>query len=363
MLFSDRRAESADPTRRTAGDTSAQTGYLKGLAIIVIFFHHYILEIFPGAFSLYGHQFVTLFFILSGYGVFYSIKKELAQGLGRAPLLHYLLKRALRIYPLYWLWLLLGLLKGSQSLSELRLLNDVLLLGFEESPQWFLVPLAHCYILAPFIYLAARRNAAVFGTGISILIVCLHFLLSGQGGVPNKAVAYLGVYGSHVYLFSLGVLLHFLPKSRASKAAPALCALSALAMLCAFDQLNPHFTPLVLAHPAANFAALLAPALFIFCFLPLNPPLLPLKALFRHAGKYSYAIFLFHGKFIYTLKLAHPALSTLSNALLLAALFCLCLLLCAVLETASGTLARWLQGRFEVWTAKDGNQETRRRMV
>jgi peptidoglycan/LPS O-acetylase OafA/YrhL len=344
-------AQSAGPVRNLAVDTSAQTGYLKGLAIIVIFFHHYILEIYPGAFSLYGHQFVTLFFILSGYGVFYSLRKELGQGPPhaslRAPLLRYLLKRALRIYPLYWLWLLLGLLKGSQSLSELRLLNDVLLLGFEESPQWFLVPLVHCYILAPFIYLAARRNAAIFGAGLSVFVVCLHFFSSWQGVSPNKAVAYLGVFGSHVYLFSLGVLLHFLPAARGGKAMSALCALAALAMLCAFDQLNPHFTPLVLATPAANFAALLAPALFIFCFLPLNPSYFPFKALFRHAGKYSYSIFLFHGKFIYTLKQAHPALSTLSNALLLAALFCLCLLLCAALETASGRFARWLQGRFE----------------
>ena len=248
------------------------------------------------------------------------------------------------------------MLKGSQNIHELSLLNDVLLLGFEESPQWFLVPLAHCYILAPFIYLAAKRNAALFGAGISILIVCLHLLLSGQGALPNKAVAYLGFFGSHVYLFSLGVLLHFLPRAKSGKSTPALCALAALVMLCAFDQLNPHFTPLVLAYPVANFAALLAPALFIFCFLPLNPSLLPFKALFRHAGKYSYSIFLFHGKFIYTLKHAHPALSTLSNALLLAVLFSLCLLLCAVLETASGTLARWLQGRFEAWTAKDGNK-------
>ncbi|HWR04512.1 MAG TPA: acyltransferase [Humidesulfovibrio sp.] len=347
MRSSDRAAQDAAPAQRPAGDTSAQTGYLKGLAIIVIFFHHYILEIFPGTFSLYGHQFVTLFFILSGYGVFYSVKKELAQGALRALLPHYLLKRALRIYPLYWLWLLLGLLKGSQSLAELRLFNDVLLLGFEESPQWFLVPLVHCYILAPFIYLAARRNAAVFGAGLSILMVCLHLLLVWQGVPSNKAVAYLGVFGSHLYLFSLGVLLHFLPAAKGGKGALALCTLAALAMLCAFDQLNPHFTPLVLGNPAANFAALLAPALFIHRFLPLNPAFLPLKALFRYAGRHSYAIFLFHGKFIYTLKHAHPALSTLSNALLLAALFCLCLLLCAALETASGWLARGLMGRFE----------------
>ena len=85
-----------------------QIDALRGIAAVVVVLHHYLFiygrdfnrqQLLPQVFE-HGYFGVELFFIISGFVIYYSISKS-------ASIKTFLLKRAIRLYPIYWICLII----------------------------------------------------------------------------------------------------------------------------------------------------------------------------------------------------------------------------------------------------------------
>ena len=168
-----------------------------------------------------------MFFIISGYGIYYSIKK-----LNDTNYYSYKIcieKRLQRLVPAYWLSLILILLigDGAYYLSKKYILNIVSHFVFAHAifpafsgaiigPAWFLGTVFSLYFLAPFLYKAMlRTNIGVFliaACTISIFakFLILHYVIPALGF--DKSYNFWGarnLFISVLDTFSLGMGVAF----------------------------------------------------------------------------------------------------------------------------------------------------------
>lgn len=133
-------------SKRLKHDSHVITSYLKGLTIIIVCLDHYFFLYAKTPIYGYGTAFISIFFILSGYGIYHSLSRYQAsqkQGL----IIHFYSKRLLRIYPLFWLWCLLnGFPNGFLGFFALDFIHT-------KSP-WFIPAILQCYMIAPFVFLS-----------------------------------------------------------------------------------------------------------------------------------------------------------------------------------------------------------------
>lgn len=97
---------------RRPSENFAHTG-LRGLAALAVVGFHAMrhpepLEPGLGSFLQASYLFVDLFFVLSGFIMFETYAPRLRTGAFRKEALRFLFKRALKILPNYYIWLLCG---------------------------------------------------------------------------------------------------------------------------------------------------------------------------------------------------------------------------------------------------------------
>lgn len=186
----------AAPKRATLNDHSPQVDGLRGLAILMVFFHHSGWK--PPHEWDWGQMGVRLFFVLSGYLITLSLWRiedraaQLRVGYaGELGIFH--LRRFARLLPAFLAALAFGVIVGMEDVVDPLLWHLAFLTNFKIAMQgWFFGPTAHLwslslqeqfYILWPFFLLAVPRRWFPF--------VALGLIAAG--------------YGYRVYCISAGV--------------------------------------------------------------------------------------------------------------------------------------------------------------
>ncbi len=285
-----------EPTQRGLARSADS---LKGLAILGIVFYHYYRRLsgvehpfqwwfgpLPTHPQEWGYLGVSLFFVLSGWGlaVSASCKPE------PVPFVSFLKERARRVVPLYYLSLLVFffgfLLFTRQDLHRLLghfALKAVFLHNFSpetifsyNSAWWFLGALPFLYLLFPCLHRAfcAKPDLALFGC-LLLAFVLSHLLAIGRIGSWHPYLAMGGFPLTKIGEFGLGI---WLAKQEGERSR----AFGLLALLTGFGLLGLRWEIFYPLHPLGFICPILAAGIGL--------PLLGLGRL----GRSSYGLFLFH---------------------------------------------------------------------
>lgn len=262
------------------------TDYLKGVAIFAVYSNHFINGYVTHNLKGYANGFISIFFLLSGYGIFNSLKR-ISERNPDGYLLQFFKKRLFRIYPLFWLWCFIhGFSNGLLGFFALDIIHP-------KSP-WFIPAILQCYILAPFLYIALRN----LRVKISLLIIfpsfiTLNFIIFEIVGHSFRSIGYRGLFFNHIFLFCLGFLL---AKTDFPKKMPNfLIILSIVTFIIFVQETSGNF---LIAFFGKNliFRYLFPFSTFFVCYTVLSKKIyLPLQNFLQIIGKYSYSIYLFHG--------------------------------------------------------------------
>ncbi len=266
------------------------TDYLKGLAIFMIMAGHYFKKLVPGQYVIGGNGFVSIFFVLSGYGLYHSLARQFGKNADLRGLAMFYLRRAKRLYPLYWISLLLW-----AKLNVLALPVPVLLAtDFTDPPfLWFIPAILQCYLLAPFLFLIIQRFALPGLGGLAVVLLALGLAAPGLG-VPHERVwVYRDLHFNSIIMFLLGMSIpllraqHFLPVGR--KWATLFFFLFILIII------QQRFELIALPGGKTLSALLLTATVLFFCasFMELQGPA-PLEKIFQRLGVYTYSLYVFH---------------------------------------------------------------------
>ena len=191
-------------TRVVSSNTREITSYLKGFAISSVLVNHYINMFVADGFGGYGGTIVGLFFVLSGYGIFFSLQKDFEKGeTTRLTLKRYFYKRAIRILPLHWLAALPYLVKNKITIISL-------IVPLVCSPYWFIPQIIQCYFVAPLFYFLLKRCGLV--KYIFIILILLFtankfFDLLLVDLSYSRYFSYKGVFLWNMFIFALCIAL------------------------------------------------------------------------------------------------------------------------------------------------------------
>ena len=264
--------------------------YLRAVAALMVVAHH-ARHYFPegDAWSGVGSRGVDIFFVISGFIMAHSTRLYRADGDRSAQAFEFLLKRVIRVVPLYWLALLWtgksSLFSGAQ--PPLDVLRDFLFVPhfhrvYTGSIFPYLVPgwtinyeMFFYAIFALSLFLGNRR----FGFVAIVLLA-----LVGLGFLDWKSAPAIFYTSSVLLEFLLGVIVYFLTRSsRLSLSRPLLGAiLAAAALLLSLD--NPDAT--------RGFAD--GPFAAVIVWVAVQWPWKGRIDWLRSLGDASYSIYLFH---------------------------------------------------------------------
>jgi len=274
-------------------DTRDVTSYLRGFALLVVMTNHYVNRYVTDQLTYYAQGAIAIFFVLSGYGIFQSLAKSFS---GRTPSLRdafrFYYTRALRLYPLYWLFLLVYALTYGQVPSIWVWLG----IPIELAPgiAYFVTLLIQCYLTAPLLFVAIGK----LGTArYAALVVGGLLLVWATGMFLPSSIPYLSVYSyhhialSHIFLFSLGLVMPNLLSLRVYM--PARWALLPVSFVIFF--VTVHYTRLQYFELGQYIAPLFILSTFAFHYLMISVrPRLVFGKVLIFMGVYSYPIYLFH---------------------------------------------------------------------
>lgn len=295
--------------------------YLRGLAIAAVLVGHYAQYYLTGIYgrwiSGYAYGAVAVFFVVGGYTASRSLARRFAgDTVKRRVILRYYFDRAVRIYPLYWLALLLT----PFYLPEYHQLHDpgwqtlgiYLCTPLLKAPGvfWFVTAIIQCYLAAPFLYLLLRRMRPpaflMFNIIMSAALFAASWLyLSTLANADPLAVSnleslfYKRFLLANVVLFSLGMLAVHLISSMSRRINRAGLAVSFFSFLLLLYLTRDNYS---LFHGGAIFMVpLFIISAFAFCACMIGGSPLPLKRIFFLPGRHSYPLFLFHMAFLASL--------------------------------------------------------------
>jgi exopolysaccharide production protein ExoZ len=276
---------------------------LRAIAALLVVLHHALEESLasgrlpksPDWFTTFGAAGVDIFFVISGFIMFYvSFPVDQPAASPRS----FLLKRIARIYPLYWFCLALVLaLKGIGLFQSLQLNPNVfgrsifllpsehLIIGL----AWTLVFEMYFYVIFALILNFDRPLVSLFGTSIAILI-----LYAFSGFAPDAALrVFLG--NAIAVEFCFGLILAYMFR-RWPRFIPAarLLWIPGFALLAIASLVVPHANTNGLPSPERVFAWGVPAFLIVLSFLSLNSNRAPLQRIMVLFGDASYAIYLIH---------------------------------------------------------------------
>ncbi len=189
-------------------DTRAATDTLKGLAILVVIVNHYLKVHVTDTVGGIAYTFLAVFFLVSGYGIHYSLVRRDIGFRVPGKVLRFWADRLLRLLPLYYLAILVRDFVLGGFGSPLHYLNI-----YGPGHFWFVPAIVNCYLAAPIIYMFMRWNRVVAIVALAAVVLIGTGALMG-GLVPGGAaqlldtlqLTYKRVFGLHIFLFALGML-------------------------------------------------------------------------------------------------------------------------------------------------------------
>jgi peptidoglycan/LPS O-acetylase OafA/YrhL len=162
------------------------TDTLKGFTILIVLVNHFLNINIKGDSSGFANSWIAVFFMLSGYGIFYSLDRCFSgdNKISLNKIKRFYFQRATRIFPLLILSCLGHLLVEGK-------LNGWTLLGIHGSGiYWFIPALIHCYLLSPFLYFSIKNKSVLSYLFISFVFFAGNYLfLSGQ--LPSRIIDFL----------------------------------------------------------------------------------------------------------------------------------------------------------------------------
>ena len=303
------------------------TNYLKGFAILAVLVNHFINTFLTPAFKGYASGFIAIFFVLSGYGIYHSLKKQV----NKPPfgfIAYFFRKRLLRIYPLFWIiCILLGFPDGILGFLGLNLIDP--------ATPWFIPSILMCYLVAPLLFIFTNRIEAKYSfiiiiTGLGLINIALF-----SAGLPVvKALAYRRIFFLHIFLFYLGLLLAKTERYISSN--KYLFFLSFFFLLFFIHETGSQAS-LSFFGKDYIFPMFFSSTVLICCASLLSSKItLPLKRAMIFMGIHSYSIYLFHivhFKILSTLGIVEYHNTTLSGVAIWLLSLPLFIILIAAFET------------------------------
>jgi len=280
--------------KKNSGSLSRQTtDYLRGVAISTVVLNHFLNEYATHSMAGYANGMMSIFFILSGYGIFYSLSREIEHYSLKHMLGAFWKRRILRIYPLFWIYYLL------QHGFNIHLLPYLGLDFIRPVIPWFVPAILQCYLVAPVLFLLMKKcGIQLFAIIVVIVFIALNFILLfiiGYPPVPSIAYhGYNGLFFSHVLLFGAGLIIaHFSSTEPKRLSQFSVCFIAVLFIFFLHEttpQTNIHFSGSVIILEAFF---LMFSALCVYSLVN-SDSYLPFSRFFQGLGIYSYSIYLFH---------------------------------------------------------------------
>jgi peptidoglycan/LPS O-acetylase OafA/YrhL len=192
-------------------DTFKTTNTLKGIAITAVLINHYLNLNVEGNSGGFANLWISIFFILSGYGIFFSLNRHAANNsnyLFSNEIFIFYYQRLIRIYPLLWIAWLAQLFVGGGYLSFW------IPCGIHANGHyWFIPALLQCYLLSPLIYWGIKYKPATFLVVFiaGLIIINLIFLTNNSPIIIEKLADFTNskwreIYFLHILVFVFGFL-------------------------------------------------------------------------------------------------------------------------------------------------------------
>ncbi len=281
-------------------DTRDATYYLRGFALGIVLVNHYINLYITDTLTFYANGAVGVFFLLSGYGIFHALSREFRdEGLQFGGLVRFYLGRALRIAPLYWIFLLVwSVTEGTVPPIYVWL---GIPLGLAPGVGWFVTLLIQCYLVAPFLYVLLQKIGVAKYTAVAVGGLLLLWLVAM---VQPVSIPYTSVYSyrhltlGHISLFSFGLAMPNLIRGFPRRPPWVLLPVSLSLFLILL-----HFTRFQYFELSRYLAPLFVLSTLALCSLViLVKPRLVFGKVLILVGTYSYSVYLFHVSFYQVLE-------------------------------------------------------------
>lgn len=186
------------------------TNTLKGIAISVVLINHYMNLNISGDNRGYANLWISIFFILSGYGLFQSLSYRFGGNSYNAKaLFSFYFQRFIRIFPLLWIaWFFELIIRRGD-------LSFWIPAGIHGSGHyWFIPALLQCYIISPVIYRAIKKSPIISLVILIAAFVSINFLFlsSHVPSVITKLADFTrskwrGLYFLNIVIFAFGLFI------------------------------------------------------------------------------------------------------------------------------------------------------------
>lgn len=195
-------------------NTFTATNTLRGMAILAVSINHYLNLNISGDYVGFASLWIAIFFIVSGYGIHYSLTSSfndspppLSLILKKTFLFYY--NRAIRVLPLFFIALV------GESLLRSDGRTIFMIPGIHYGGHyWFVLSILQCYIFAPFIYFSIKKNRFLTICFLFVIFSALTVLFK-QNVFPPSIVNkldilhsdYRNIYFFNIFIFSLSMCL------------------------------------------------------------------------------------------------------------------------------------------------------------
>jgi len=184
------------------------SNYLKGVAIISVLFFH---AIEKGA---YANTIIAVFFILSGYGIYYSLEKRFEKGMSFKKIYKFYLSRFFKIY------ILLGAGFFLYFYFQSKVYHWTAYTGlYITGHYWFISAIIHCYLISILLYLMIKKlSVKYYLITITLIIFILNvfyfIFYSTLKNLISEPIVYRFFFLSYILFFAYGMTIpYFLRKN------------------------------------------------------------------------------------------------------------------------------------------------------
>jgi peptidoglycan/LPS O-acetylase OafA/YrhL len=280
-------------TKKSGSVSRQKTDYLRGVAILTVVLNHFLNEYATHSMGGYANGMMSVFFILSGYGIYYSLSREIGNYSLKHMIGAFWKRRILRIYPLFWIYYIV------QHGFNIKVLPFLGLDFIRPVIPWFVPAILQCYIVAPVLFLLMKKcGIKIYAILMVIVFIALNFILLfliGYPSVPSIAYhGYNGLFFSHVLLFGTGLIIARLSSAEPKRLSQlSVCFIAVLFIFFLHEttpQTNIHFSGSIIILEAFF---LVFSALCVYSLVN-SDSYLPFSRFFQGLGIYSYSIYLFH---------------------------------------------------------------------
>lgn len=324
------------------------TNSLKGISIIAVLINHYLNLNVSGEYGSFASIWIVVFFILSGFGLNFSLRRRLNNGIGRQKIVKFYFDRLISIFPLFLIACVVQFFATEGGVSIWTFFG---LTGEEQ--LWFIPAILQCYLLSPLIYWGKQRSRwvtavvllAAFGVTNGVLLVGL-LPADVVDGVEFIEAEWRNLYFLYILFFAFGLYMSdYLPdvEDLAQKEKPRhpawlwigyltiwglMIGLKYMGYFSIIFKFTFHIFPLI--------------PISLLCYIALRFGLQDKGS--RFIGSISYPIYLFHWSFYVIIgRVGNFPQDSVSELLITLALMPLFILFCIYIDKLGGILKQLLK--------------------